>query len=320
MENDKKKSRNFVFTFNNYQTKAEEHVAIDALDCRYMKYGKEVAPTTGTPHLQGMVCFKNAISLKSVRKKLPGCDVRIMISLEGSLDYVGKEGDVTERGEKPMSQDEKGKAGEAYWQEIRLAAEEGRDDDIPEQVRFNNYKAVEHHREKALKRRHLANTEEQMLWYYGETRTGKSQKARTDHPTAYLKNCNKWWCGYEDDKVVIIEDFDKKHDMLIHFLKIWADRYPFLAEIKCGSRKIRPELIIVTSNYHPRDIWVAKQDLEPILERFKCVKFSKLHVGERGSASQVAFETVGVDAGSSESMPVDDGCIPCIDIISADCA
>lgn len=34
----------------------------------YIGFGKEVAPSTGTPHLQGMVVFKRAVGLRSLKK------------------------------------------------------------------------------------------------------------------------------------------------------------------------------------------------------------------------------------------------------------
>lgn len=59
-------------------------------------------------------------------------------------------------------------------------------------------------------------------------------------------------------------------------LKVWADRYKFLAEVKGTSNgvPIRPKKIVVTSNYHPKEIWSDAQTLEPILRRFKITRFT----------------------------------------------
>lgn len=265
-----------MFTLNNYQDKPDYVGVLDSLPCRFMKYGKEVGEE-GTPHLQGMVVFMSPITLPSAIKKLVGCHVEIMKSLAGSLAYVGKDGDVTERGDPPVLPKEKGQKEAERWKSIRLASEEGRFDDIPEDVRFNKIRTIEYHRDQASKKRKLADTEEHHLWYWGASGTGKSRKAREENPDAYLKMCNKWWDGYEDQSVVLIEDLDVKHDVLAHHLKIWGDRYPFLAEYKGGAKKVRPAKVIVTSNYHPSDIWTENSSLEPILRRFKCVKFMKLN-------------------------------------------
>lgn len=246
---------------------------VDTVECRYICYGKEVGES-GTPHLQGFISFSNARSLKSVIKLLPGCHITVARNVEASIKYTQKDGDWTERGDRPMTQAEKGAGEKRRWDEILLAAQEGRFEDIDPEIRLKYDRNIERIRQSELKKRKLEDTEEKHQWYYGASGTGKSRKARTENPDAYLKMCNKWWDGYSDQQTVIIEDFDRKHDILCHHLKIWADRYPFPVECKGGSYVIRPSKIIVTSNWHPKDIWSAAEDLDPILRRFHVTRFS----------------------------------------------
>jgi len=63
--------------------------------------------------------------------------------------------------------------------------------------------------------------------------------------------------------------------VLCHHLKLWADRYPFQSETKGTADVIRPKKIIVTSNWHPKDIWDNDKDLQPILRRFHVTQFHR---------------------------------------------
>lgn len=113
-------------------------------------------------------------------------------------------------------------------------------------------------------------------WRYGSTGTGKSHSARTEYPEAYIKAADtKWWDGYRGQDVVIIEDFDKYHVKQGYSLKIWADKYPFPAESKGCGACIRPCKIIVTSNYHIKDIWTDESTVGPLMRRFKKIRFLK---------------------------------------------
>ena len=57
-------------------------------------------------------------------------------------------------------------------------------------------------------------------------------------------------------------------------LKIWADRYPFSAQIKGGTLlKIRPTKLIVLSNYEMEECFPNEADLLPLKRRFTIKRF-----------------------------------------------
>ncbi len=88
----------------------------------------------------------------------------------------------------------------------------------------------------------------------------------------YPKFPTKWWDGYNGQATVLIDDLGPEHSWISYYLKIWADHYPFNAESKNTSNIIRPKRIIVTSNYHPSQIW--KDDpilLDAIMARFTVI-------------------------------------------------
>lgn len=267
-----------VFTLNNYTP--EEVITCDTIACKYIVYGKEVGES-GTPHLQGLVVWNNAKTFSAAKKAISS---RIHLEVmkgthEQAREYCIKDGNFIERGTLPASPKEKGRLGgdaaQERWKQLRTEAREtGAVSD--EMIMFMHRGLVKQHRCDFLREQPLPDTTEKMRWYYGPTGTGKSRAARTEFPDAYLKMCNKWWDGYNMQEVVIIEDFDKAHDVLCHHVKIWADRYKFVAEIKGDSMVIRPRLIIVTSNWHPNEIWNAPQDLEPILRRFHVTRFDNI--------------------------------------------
>lgn len=96
-------------TLNNY-TEVEEASFIAKIQplATYYVYGKEVAPTTGTPHLQFMVCFISKKRLTAVKKLLRN-DAHWEIKSGNSTfkqasDYCKKDGNFVEWGVLPKEQ------------------------------------------------------------------------------------------------------------------------------------------------------------------------------------------------------------------------
>lgn len=263
------RSRGWCFTLNNYVI--EDCDLLDQVECQYVIYGKETAPTTGTPHLQGYIHFANEKTLRSV-KAILGSRYHLEArqgTIEQAIEYCKKEGNWKERGHVQRRQTQKDQWGDA----IELA-EAGDLQTLKETyprlylTYFKTLMSIRAFNSKPLE------GELQHEWWYGPTGTGKSKTAWERYPNHYQKPVNKWWDGYFGQDVVVIEEWEPKNECTASKLKIWADRYPFPGEIKGGTlERIRPKKIIVTSNYTIRECFPNPQDHEPLLRRFKVVHF-----------------------------------------------
>jgi len=263
------RNRNWVITLNNY-------VNTDMFDnvvCKYIAYSKEVAPTTGTPHLQGYISFANAKTHQQVKRLLPRCFVAPMLgSVSQNETYCSKAGLLIERGEKPVSNDNKGRAEKLRWQRARDLAKDGNLDEIDADIFIRCYSTLKNIKKDYQKK--PSPEDVKCFWIYGLTGTGKSYSVETTFPDCYKKSMDdlKWFDGYQGEDVIYLEDIDKYQVKWGGLLKRLADRWPMQASIKGSMLYIRPKIVIVTSNYRIEDIWSDEQTVDPLLRRFKQVE------------------------------------------------
>ena len=266
------RSRNWCFTLNNWRLGDEQF--LKDMGFAYVCWGQEIGKQ-GTPHLQGFFHLKDANTMNALKAMMgPSYHFEILKGkLEEAIDYSKKEATVwVEHGVRPIDPKENGL--DRWAVALQQAREDGEVEDA--QIARRHSRTVEFLHHQAMAKRQLVDTEDKHLWYWGAKGTGKNCKARTDYPNAYLKACNKWWNGFTNQEVVLIEDFDKSHGVLVHHLKIWADRYPFPCESRGSMMNIRPRLIVVTSNYSISDIWKDEKIAGPLRRRFKEVEFKML--------------------------------------------
>lgn len=237
---------------------------------QYVCYGKETGEE-GTPHYQGYVYFSTLKSFLQVKQLIGRAHIEKQRGpIDKAINYCQKEGDYKEFGSRPYGNSER----KSKWKEILELARKGAmqeiEDKFPSEfIRYHSRLSGLHKPERPIILDVLENE-----WWVGPTGSGKSRELWQSYPSHYQKSLNKWWDGYNYEEVVAIEEWAPKNEVTASSLKIWADRYPFTAEIKGGTlQKIRPKKIIVLSNYTIDQCFQSAEDREPIQRRFKVKHF-----------------------------------------------
>ncbi|ORX66091.1 hypothetical protein BCR32DRAFT_286359 [Anaeromyces robustus] len=309
-------SRYFAFTLNNYTETNEQTLQDFAKNSRVMHllYGKETAPTTGIPHLQGCFCLHKKTKLVTIKNFIGIRELHIEPCkkvYEANLKYCKKSGQVWQW---PLEfiKEETPDNKQTYAKAIELA-KQGRFDEIAaDKLIKYDYKF------KKIYAENLANSVETLYFQnkygdffkdfniliYGPTGTGKSFRIeqivyilnefwkiycnntnKEYHPLRnYKKNRNKWWDDYMGEEICIIEELEPTWcQMAASNLKTWFDQYSFPGEIKGSSiSKIRPPFWILTSNYSLEQLFTNKEgklleDYKPLKRRLYVVKTNNIY-------------------------------------------
>lgn len=240
------RARQWVFTLNNYTEKEVEHLK-DA-DAKYIAWGYENAPETGTPHLQGFVYFYKQLRFKKAREAI-GLRARIAVmksTLEQNIEYCSKEGNFYEQGERPkiakkleeilkmslneadavMREERAWASGSSNWQRLRMSLIKPFEGDF------------------------------KVYWLVGPTGSGKSRAARETYgaTTAIRLSKGGQWIYKGGHDVVVYEEADKMKIELAEFLLL-TNRYAYELDTKGSSCPRDFHTIIFTSTVYPSCVY-----------------------------------------------------------------
>lgn len=268
--------RRFVFTLNNY-TLDDVNAIRDEPRFSYVVYGIEIAPTTGTPHLQGYAELIGQLTFATITKIFKGRAhiSRAYGSLEENQRYCNKDGIVVERGQ-PREQGHRGDLDVVR----RVAAEDGMQAVVSDR-RFN-YQAMRT-AEMYLKYAEEPRTEApKVIWLWGATGKGKSHRASElagELSVLWKGDGSKFFPGYDNHDVVVLNDYrpswftDPTLGGAWSYLLNLTDKWPMTVFTFGATRQWKPRMIVITSPLSPEMAWgTIGEDIKQLLRRISLVE------------------------------------------------
>lgn len=249
-------AKNWCFTLNNPTD--DEINEIEALGTElpfqivYLVYGKETGES-GTPHLQGYICFKRKRE-RSVVKDIVSPRTHLE-SAKGTptqaSEYCKKDGDFKEFGTLPQRQ--QGKRSD-----LATIARKINDGSTLRKISQEHPGSFMRYGGGITRYRHLHRSlqpRQPEIWvFHGVTGSGKTSRVWNfvDIDQLWVHPGGKWFDGFDDQSAVLLDDYDGSWFKISYLLKL-LDRYPFPVPVKGGFVYWQPKTIYITSNLHPEE-------------------------------------------------------------------
>lgn len=247
------RSEGWCFTVNNYSNEDYEQAKNLCKIYTYGIIGKEIAPTTGTPHLQCYVYEKNKVSFSTVTACVPrGRFIQAKGSPQQNFIYCSKEGNFEEFGERPCQgrRTDFDSFRDAIWS--GLSEEELLIEWAPMMAKYDRF--YQRCRNVLLKKTAKKIEAPIVTAIIGEPGTGKTRYVYDNHDNdeIYKLECGDgssnsiFWDGYNGESIILIDDFHNNFK-LDYMLRLF-DRYPMKLNIKGGYTYRCAKQIFITSN------------------------------------------------------------------------
>ncbi|CAN8139798.1 hypothetical protein THIOSC15_1870002 [uncultured Thiomicrorhabdus sp.] len=283
-------SRIVLFTWNNptngtnWTTTLDEWNQLDALRRRRLRalvYQFEIAPTTGTLHVQGAIRLDGTVrigqAVRIVHELLRTGHVTLANgSWADQVAYCSKDDSRAPDTEPVRLGDWEVQQGKRSDLELAInRIKEGATDlDL-----VNEFPATYARYAPGLSRARVTlaagqarSTPPRIIVLYGESGRGKSHFCRSSFPdAAWIDGTNhKWWDGYCGGKqVVVLDDFDGAGWPFRFLLRV-LDKYPLRLEKKGGFVYANYDVICITSNLHPENWYnLPAAESRPLMRRLE---------------------------------------------------
>lgn len=238
----------------------DEHInKIQKIRCSYLIYGKEISPTTGTPHLQGYIYFTSATTFKRLQKKFPrGTELLIAKgSAQQNLTYISKEdknpfikGDMPRQGERTDLNEVKNEI---------ISGKKVDDLALEKPAMYHQYARTLHKIEDLRMRKTFRQHMTEGLWLWGPTGSGKSELAFKDftpetHYVWKYEN-NNWQDGYTQQDIVIVDEF--RGQIKFSDILMMVDKHPNFYVSRRGREPLpfTSKKVIFTSSMPPDEVF-----------------------------------------------------------------
>lgn len=274
------KSRNYIFTINNYnKTILNRFIKVSkSLEKHsYICYGLEIAPSTGTKHIQGYIQLNdnqrftflhNYFSLKRKGEILKFHVQQAKGTYEENKKYASKDGDFQEYGE-PKKQ-----GARSDLTALKELVRKNPTDifNIVDSYTNNNQQLryVQNLQQYYFKKRSYKKPPV-VLWIYGESGTGKSHSVYESFDEENICSVSNYdWLGtdYIQQEVFLLDDFRPYNIKFNHLLKI-TDKYPISLFYKGGQIPLNSPYIIITTPKSIEDTYIGDLSFTEDLKQLK---------------------------------------------------
>jgi len=229
-----------------------------------MLFAKEVAPTTGTPHLQGYCELSKQTRFGTLIQLLPegihiesrkGTQEQAIAYIKNPKDKpTPSHEDLYEVGEPKTQGTDVGPSAVELAREL-LRMQRPVDPEIHSIGVIKAYERLQKYW--PVVRSHNSDTKLSRIWIHGPGGSGKTRTAYAYADARRTYKCDLiskgWFDGYDNHEAVILDDYEPDGDDAVQFKLLLSllDMYPLRVEVKGSTVQWDPKIIVITSQFPP---------------------------------------------------------------------